>query len=213
MTGVVFDVIGGPAVTLSDFQLVIAGYTARDQDALRAHVNELAAIGIPAPESVPSFCPIPAGLLTHSVEITVAGARTSGEAEPVLVRHDGRLYLTVGSDHTDRDLQRTSLFEAKAACAKPVSRVVVPLSPDVDWDSIELASRCDGHRYQEGRLTELLPPVETLERFPADGDVVLFCGTLPLLDGQFVAGHEWEMTLAMPHQQPLSVAYRATQRT
>src|SRR5690606_41751244 len=115
LTALLLAGIGATAVTLSDFQLVIAGYTARDHDALRAHVNELAAIGIPAPESVPSFSPTPAGLLTHSAEITVAGARTSGEAEPVLVRHDGRLYLTVGSDHTDRDLQRASQI-GRASC-------------------------------------------------------------------------------------------------
>ena len=209
-----FDVIGGPTITLTDFRLVVAGYTGRDERAVRQHISELAEIGVPEPDSVPTFYPLAPGLLSQSPEITVAGVNTSGEVEPVLVRHHGQLFLGVGSDHTDRDLERASVAESKAACPKPVSRQLVAVPPSVEWDAIELISTCDGRPYQQGSLASLLPPVDVLGRYESQlgeaDDIVLFGGTVPLLDGEFIAADEWEMTLTLPGGESVSAAYRVT---
>jgi hypothetical protein len=84
-------------------RLVIAGWTGRDRAAIDHHIEELAAIGVPRPTSVPLYYRVAASLLTQASQIEVLGEGSSGEVEPVLVRARSRWWLTVGSDHTDRD--------------------------------------------------------------------------------------------------------------
>ncbi len=45
-------------------QLVIAGWTGRDAAAIEHHIEELEAIGVPRPSSVPLYYRVGAGLLT-----------------------------------------------------------------------------------------------------------------------------------------------------
>ncbi|WP_067460187.1 DUF2848 family protein [Actinomadura macra] len=183
--------------------LIVAGYTGRDEAAARVHIEELAAIGVPEPPSVPAFYRLDPGLLTAEPVIAVAGGNTSGEVEPVLIRHRDRHYLGVGSDHTDRDIERTGIAAAKAACPKPLGGEVVEL-PDGEaaWDAIRVESSVDGNRYQSGTLAELRTPGDLLGRLAdavgdLDGDVVVFAGTLPLLGGVFAPGRRWQLSLTV----------------
>ncbi|MPV35540.1 DUF2848 family protein [Georgenia subflava] len=205
---------GPDRLALTDYTVVVAGYTGRDAAAVQHHIDELAAIGIPAPDSVPAFYPMDAALVTQDPAVTVAGSYTSGEVEPVLVRAGGELYLGVGSDHTDRDLERESVAGSKAACPKPVSRQVVRVPADLDWDAVEMASAVDGERYQSGTLRTLRVPTDVLALLDADssapgGDLVMFGGTLPLLTGTFVAGSAWELELRLPDGVTLRHSYTA----
>ena len=83
-------------------ELVIAGWTGRDVVALNHHIDELKAIGVPPPSSVPLYYRAAAQLLTQADTIDVLGEDTSGEVEPVLIGTPERLWVTLGSDHTDR---------------------------------------------------------------------------------------------------------------
>ncbi len=142
-------------------RLIIAGYTGRDAAAVAAHIEELAAIGIPPPASVPAFFELDPALVTSDPVVTIFGSNTSGEVEPVLIRHNGRHYLGVGSDHTDRDLERADIAASKAACPKPVGHEVMALSDDfaaLDWDAIEVESDVDGEPYQRGSLAAMRTP-------------------------------------------------------
>jgi len=213
---------GAANIRLEPRHLVIAGFTGRDQASVAAHVSELAAIGVPVPDEVPAFYPLDPALLTTRDLVEVTGPNTSGEAEPVIIRHHDRWYVTVGSDHTDRDLERSGIAESKAVCPKPVSRHVVelPASVDaVDWDEIELSSAVDGRPYQRGTLAALLHPADLLARLGAvqgapggDGDLAMFCGTLPLLEGEFVAGAAWQLTMRIPGGTTLDHRYRVRRR-
>lgn len=188
---------------LSRPRLVVAGYTGRDQDAVAAHIAELAAIGVPPPPAVPAFYDLDPGLLTTGPVIELAGGSTSGEVEPVLVRHAGRYYLGLGSDHTDRDLERRSIAAAKAACPKPLGPDVIALPAGLDaldWDAITVQCHVDGTAYQRGTLAALRTPADLIARLTGElgdiaTDLVLYAGTLPLLDGHFVAGTSWQLTL------------------
>lgn len=170
-------------ITLENPHVVIVGFSGRDEAAVRLHVAELAAEGVPAPESVPAFWEVPSYLLTQDASIAVASEATSGEAEPVLVGADGEVFLTVGSDHTDRELERVSYEKAKLACPKVIARACRP-APD-DWDALMLRSRSerDGawRTYQEAALAHLRPIAWFLERL-GDGSV-MFCGTVPTIGG------------------------------
>jgi len=62
-------------------ELVIAGWTGRDEAALRKHIEELEAIGVKPPKTTPIFYRVAASLLTFADEIQVSGPDTSGEVE------------------------------------------------------------------------------------------------------------------------------------
>lgn len=172
-------------------RLILVGYSGRDEAAVRAHVDELARHGVPAPAEVPAVWEVAVDLLTTDDEIKVLAGATSGEAEPVLILRDGEARLAVGSDHTDRDLERTDMDAAKRACPKVVSDASWPLP--ASWDDIELRSEVlvDGEwrPYQQSTLAALRPIEWFVERFGNDGDAVVFCGTVPVI-GDLVTSAE-----------------------
>ncbi|MDQ7910104.1 DUF2848 family protein [Phytohabitans sp. ZYX-F-186] len=220
-TALTLRVAGADApVRLTPRRLIVAGYTGRDEAVVRAHIEELAAAGIPPPPTVPTFYPLDPALVTTAYEVAVTGTNTSGEVEPVLIRAAGRWYLGVGSDHTDRDLERVDIAGAKATCPKPVGGEVVALpdGPDsLDWDGIAAASEVDAVPYQAGRLSALRTPGDLWRRAVAatgdpGGDLVLFGGTLPLLDGHFVPGRTWWLRLDLPDGRRLTHTYTTSDR-
>jgi hypothetical protein len=205
----------GSDINLGAPRLIIAGYTGRDAAAVAAHIDELAAIGIPPPASVPAFFELDPSLVTSDPVVTMSGSNTSGEVEPVLIRHKGRHYLGVGSDHTDRDVERTDIAASKAACPKPVSHQIIALPDDLaalNWDAIEVESDVDGEPYQRGTLAVLRTPTDLLSRMTSTlgdlgDDVVIFCGTVPLLTGAFRAGRRWRLQLQLDSNTSLTHAY------
>ncbi|PZG31638.1 DUF2848 domain-containing protein [Spongiactinospora gelatinilytica] len=221
-TAVTVDVADtGERLTFAPDKLIVAGYTAHDLAAVEAHIAELAAIGVPRPASVPSFYDLDVALLTTDPVVEVDGASTSGEVEPVLIRAGDRYFLGVGSDHTDRELERTDVAESKAACPKPIASTVVELGPGLsalDWDALDVSCSVDGAPYQRGGVSALRHPAELLDRMTdAVGSVwpsfVLFCGTLPLLSGTFVHGSHWQVRLELPGGRDLTHAYEIKQRS
>jgi hypothetical protein len=197
----------GTTLSFVPRRLIIAGYTGRDRSAVQAHIDELADIGIAPPPSIPMFYEIPTNLATMRAAIEVTGTQTSGEVEPILIRSGDAIFLGLGSDHTDREVERRDVAESKASSPKPVGRQVVPLERFLDaWDDIAMSCHVDGRLYQRGRLASILHPTALLDALASrgshgvgleDGDI-MFCGTLPLLDGQFVYGHSYELELVMP---------------
>jgi hypothetical protein len=206
----------GEQIHLTQPQVIVAGYTGRDGKAVQAHIDELARIGIKPPPHVPMFYALDSRVLTVDRAVAVAGARTSGEVEPVLVLSDGRVYLGVGSDHTDRELETRSIADAKAAAPKPIGSSVVPMTTvQGRWDEIAVACRLDGSPYQDGRLSALTTPERLLDKLAMTGvdltgDAVIFCGTLPLLTGEFVYGSVYELEMRLPDGTTLSHSYTVT---
>jgi hypothetical protein len=191
-----------------DIRLVLlAGYTGRDQDAVRAHVTELAGHGIAAPARVPTVYAVPATRLVTASSIDVHGARTAGEAEFVLIEHDGELLIGLGSDHTDRELEEHSVVKSKQTCDKPVSSTLWRWSELADhWDELRLSAHVrtdDGWElYQDGTVADMLPPKEILAevagRTDATEHAAVFSGTLPLIGGDFRYGTGFRATLEDP---------------
>ena len=98
-------------------ELVIAGWTGRDVEALNHHIEELKAIGVQPPSKVPLYYRVAASLLTQTETVQVLGDDTSGEVEPVLVGTPDRLWVTVGADHTDRKLESYGVAASKQVCS------------------------------------------------------------------------------------------------
>lgn len=198
---------GDREVDLDFTMVLLAGYTGRDQDAVRAHVDELAAHGIAAPGTIPAVYPVPPTRLTTSRRIAVHGERTAGEAEFLLVRHEGRVLVGVGSDHTDRELEEHSIVKSKQTCDKPVNEVLWELDELADhWDELTLRGEVYGdagwETYQDGSVASMLTPKDILavvgERVEGVADAAVFSGTLPLIGGEFRYGPRFRATLADP---------------
>ena len=167
-------------------QLVIAGWTGRDAAAIEHHIEELEAIGVPRPSSVPLYYRVGAGLLTQSPAIEALGAQSSGEAEPMLFFAGGEWWLTVASDHTDRHVETYSVVVSKQMCAKPLATAAWRWSDVAAYqDELELRSRIleDGRwvDYQTGTFASIRP-LGTLRDgiYTAEGAEGRFmtCGTL-----------------------------------
>src|SRR6202167_2925226 len=107
--------------------LLVAGWTGRDEAALRHQIEELAAIGVPRPSSVPVFYRNSVLNLTQSSVLEMLGPDTSGEVEPVIVALGNQLCLTICSDHTDRKAETQGIALSKQLCAKPIGHHLWPL--------------------------------------------------------------------------------------
>jgi hypothetical protein len=169
--------------------LVVAGWTGRDATHVQAHIRELQAIGVAPPKRVPMFYRVSADHLTTAATVDVVGFHSTGEAEFVLLQHGRELLVGLGSDHTDRQVERIDVTLSKQLCPKPVAaefwrwRDVQP-----HWDALSLRSfaTVDGIEllYQQGHVTAMLPPQELIDRYRHEsGDsfaagTAMFCGTL-----------------------------------
>lgn len=178
-------------VTAGVSRLIVAGWTGRDPDAVEAHIRELEELGVPRPKTTPCFYRVSASNLTQSDRIQVAGDSSTGEVECVIFNLPDGLWIGVGSDHTDRQLEAVGVTLSKQICQKPVSTEVWSFD-EVKGHFDELILRSwatiDGvrRRYQEGSAARMLHPSELIARYSADkafepGDA-MFCGTLPVHD-------------------------------
>ena len=170
-------------------ELVIAGWTGRDEAALQKHIRELEEIGVKPPKTTPIFYRVSANLFCFSTQIQVSGPDTSGEAEFVLIQTESDLKVAVGSDHTDRKAETIGVSLSKQLCAKPVSRDMwryEEVKPH--WERLMLRAWADGELYQEGSVAAMRSPEDLMGRYPLKPGYAMFCGTLAAKGGIRPAG-------------------------
>lgn len=199
-------------------EVVIGGWTGRDAAAVQHHIDELAAIGVPAPSTTPLFYRVSADLLTQSAFVQTVGDGGSGEAEAVLIGTAAGILVVAGSDHTDRKAEAWSIAHSKQLCAKPISTAAWRLEDVIaGWDSIRLesAQERDGAtvEYQSGTLASCRRPEEMVRLFTgADAlpvGTALFLGTIPVI-GEIRGGDAFAMRLVDPAHEDRVIghAYR-----
>jgi Protein of unknown function (DUF2848) len=170
LTFTVVDRDGGTVpLTVPIDQAVIAGWTGRDPVARDKHIAELEALGIARPATTPIYYRCSARRLTLEDRIEVCGEQSSGEVEFVLIGWQGRTFVGLGSDHTDRKVESYSVTVSKQMCDKPVASTLWELEDVIGhWDKLILRSWAwiNGKRelYQEGTLDAMLPVQELLAR-------------------------------------------------
>src|SRR5262245_61652310 len=156
-------------LTLSIDQAVIAGWTGRDPVARDKHIAELEAIGIARPATTPIYYRCSARRLTTTNVIEVCGGDSSGEVEFVLIGWQGRVFVGLGSDHTDRKVESYSVTVSKQMCDKPMAAELRELEDVMgNWDRMVFVAYAwiNGERvlYQEGTLDAMLPVNDLIER-------------------------------------------------
>jgi hypothetical protein len=177
-------------------RLLMAGFTGRNQKIAMKHVEELQHIGVVAPKKIPSFYAVPNHLVSTATELEVLGNKTSGEVEPVLLFQRGQTYVGVGSDHTDRELEKTSIAKSKVMCGKILAPEVWEYGSVKDrWDKLVLRSWIGDTRkktiYQQAPLGTFLRPeklIRLARSYTRGGNLegtVLFLGTIPIIGSGF----------------------------
>jgi 2-keto-4-pentenoate hydratase/2-oxohepta-3-ene-1,7-dioic acid hydratase in catechol pathway len=211
------QVAGGGPLALDVQRLIIAGWTGRDAAAVQHHIEELQALGVKPPATVPTFYPLAASLLTTDDVLEVPRDDSSGETEFVLLQGADALYIGIGSDHTDRKVEAYDVTVSKQMCGKPMGREVWRFDEVADhWDELEM--RCwrvrDGQRalYQEGKVTRLLDPRDLVQRLTGEAQLppgtAMFCGTQAVI-GDLGHGDAFEVELHDPvRHRTLRHAYR-----
>ncbi|PSL48594.1 uncharacterized protein DUF2848 [Salsuginibacillus halophilus] len=201
------QVQGNPVdFTVSD--VICIGYSGRNQEKVKEHIEELAEIGIPRPDRVPALFPMRRSSLLQGGPLEVNHLDSSGEAEPVLIfgEDEEDVYLSLGSDHTDRDLETVSIAKSKQVCDKPLSREAWKLSEVLPhWDELKLKTeiRVEGawQTYQAADATAIMHFDDVRaylkeQQLPLK-QAVYYIGTVPLLDG-FKYGDAYRMQLHDP---------------
>ncbi len=191
-------------VSMTPQALIVAGWTGRDQAALNHHIEELAAIGVPRPSSVPVFYRNSATNVVQTDRLEVLGTDTSGEVEPVIVALNDGLWIGLGSDHTDRKAETMGIALSKQLCGKVMGGALWKFE-DVapHWDRIVIRSYAtiDGIRvlYQEGPLALMRDPVDLMTRYGLAfvAGTIVMCGTIGAKGGIRPAAR-FEMELEDP---------------
>lgn len=186
-----FQIPGG-MVSVAISRLIIAGWTGRDPVALEHHIVELEQLGVKRPSRTPIFYACAAARLTQATKIEALGPASSGEAEFVCISHAGEIWIGLGSDHTDRELEAIGVAASKQICDKPVGHGLWRLAEvEAHWDRLLLRSYAtiNGERvlYQSGPITAMRAPRDLLQLrdggAPLPDGTAMFCGTLAAIGG------------------------------
>lgn len=171
---------------------VVAGWTGRDPVAVEKHIKELEALGVKRPATTPIFYRVSTARLTTDKVIEAVGDASGGEAEFLLLKHDGKMWVGTGSDHTDRDVETYGVTVSKQMCEKPIAPVFWAYD-DVapHWDRLLLRSYVvngtERTLYQEGPITKMMDPKALLARYNDGAELpdntLMFCGTLAAVGG------------------------------
>jgi uncharacterized protein DUF2848 len=200
MSSTTLSLLEGATAAILSFdveRLILAGYTGRDRSSVQRHIDELAAQGVPPPERVPILYPGLASSIQVDGSLPAGAGRASGEVEFVLLVGPDTTYVGVGSDHTDRDMEQTSIVDSKRAFPKILGQRVWPLALlERGWDGMMLRSWVthEGTRrlYQEGPVASMMTPAELLALIPPaqqGAGLVLFSGTVPAASEAPSRGH------------------------
>ena len=180
-------------------------------------VEELRRLGVPAPSKTPTVYTVAPYLALTDEEpgtVEVKGFETSAEVEYVVLINEEK-YITVGSDHTDRWLEKISVERAKQVCPKMMGSTMWLYSDLKDhWDRIVIRSFVkDGSRelYQEGSLGEILPVEQLLDTLNLEKESLLFSGTIPVKAGKVIYANEYEIEMEDPVlNRRISFGYRVS---
>lgn len=209
MVELVFEVTGNPPerVVLPVQRVLNGGFAGRNQAQVRAHIEELAHLGVKDPGETPTFYPLVRTAVSQTDELEVVGDSGNwGEAEPVILFDGDDLLVTVGSDHTDRSLEGFSIIKSKQVYPNIVGRAAWRYE-DVrpHWDDIMLRAWVGagrGRLFQEAPLSALMQPDDLIDRARAlvDADMagtVFFLGTVAAKE-QITFADVFECELADP---------------
>ena len=201
-------------------QLIIAGWTGRNAEAIEHHIDELGKLGIAPPSKTPLFYRVSAANLIQGATLAVLGSDTSGEVEPVIVAMKDGLWIGIGSDHTDRAAEAHGVALSKQLCGKPVGGNAWRFDEvEAHWDELIIRSwaTIEEQRvlYQDSSVSELRTPRDLIQKYSGSDSLpagtVMFCGT-PKTIGDIRPATQYEMEIHDPVlNRSLQYSYAVTE--
>jgi len=180
-----FETPGGERITLVIERLLLSGFAGRSTEDVEHHIAEMARQGVPRPPQIPMFWPVLPHLLTQGDEVAVYGHETTPEVEYVLFTWRNELYVTLGNDQCDIEVEAHGWSErSKNLCQKTVARQAWRVADELaHWDELELTLTCNGELLQQDRLSALIRPETLLEKVsaadgPQNDGRMIFSGTI-----------------------------------
>jgi len=207
MPRLTFDRLSGGQAETVEFEpanLILAGWTGRDQAAVQHHIDELKELGVAPPSQTPVFYRTSAELCSQTGHLQVLGPDTSGEVEYVLLSFADGLWFTVGSDQTDRKAEAMGVALSKQLCSKVMARSAWRLADYADgWDGLAIRSwaTIGGQKvvYQQAALGSILSPAELIRKYTGGDSLppgtVMMSGT-PAAIGGIRPAARFEMEIA-----------------
>ncbi len=213
-----FQLVGGGSVDVDIAYALNGGYAGRDTEQVQHHIDELAELGVPGPQRIPTLYPLAATLASQGTQVQVPHRQTSGEAEWALIvptdaaSADDYL-LTAACDHTDRALEVHGVAWSKQSAPDFLGDVAWRWGDIKDaFDGFTLrawvgpgAEEGGGDLIQDGTPAQLLPPDYWIEKLGDAGllrpGTLLMSGTIPMIPGvnQFADAWRVELTDAAGH--------------
>ncbi len=201
--------------------LLLVAWSGRKKEDVMKHIEEGEKIGIPAPKRIPALYPVSTYLLDTYNEIEVQTQYTSGEVEYVLFVDEDIRYITVGSDHTDRDLEKIDIRKSKQMYPKIIAPIAWKYEDVKDhWDDLILISKqwINGKEiiYQNASLRTLITPDDLLKivdefKIPRK-NLIIFSGTVATVTGKIMFGEKFRMEMIDPIlDRRISYEYRIRQ--
>jgi hypothetical protein len=198
------------------------GFTIRDKEKQQAHIDEVDGVHVPWPPRLPIIFPIAAWATITSEDVPVQYATTSGEIEIVTVVDNGELFVGVGSDHTDRELEKTDIPWAKQVTPNVLAPTLWRWSEVKDhWDEVLLESTVDSGSgpvlYQQAGVKEFWTPQEMVDSVQdrivhVPGVQVFYSGTVVSVNHKLDFGHVFRMRMIDPVlKREIDFTYRVTQ--
>lgn len=205
MTTLSFEIPDAEPVTVEVTALLNAGYAGRDQNEVRAHIDELADLGVPAPTTTPALYPVAPYLAQQVDHVSVQHERTSGEAEWAMViagPDEADVLITAACDHTDRALEVHGVAWSKNAGPDVLGTQAWRLVDLLDHlDSIRIIGRVGADRtvIQDSTFGALLSPDYWRDVLRERGEhtpgTVLISGTVAMTPGVDQFADYWEVEL------------------
>lgn len=205
MTTLSFEIPDAEPVTVEVTALLNAGYAGRDQTEVRAHIDELADLGVPAPTTTPALYPVAPYLAQQVDHVSVQHERTSGEAEWAMViagPDEADVLITAACDHTDRALEVHGVAWSKNAGPDVLGTQAWRLVDLLDHlDSIRIIGRVGADRtvIQDSTFGALLSPDYWRDVLRERGEhtpgTVLISGTVAMTPGVDQFADYWEVEL------------------
>jgi hypothetical protein len=187
------------------------GFTMRDPVKMQAHLEECYKLGVKELicDRPPLVMPISMWATVTDEVISVQRPKTSGEVEIVTIQDaDGEVYVSVGSDHTDRSLEGIDIPWAKQVTPNVFSPSVWRWTDVKDhWDQITIESwvvdKGERVKYQEASVAEFWTPEEMLggvreSVVHVPGAIILFSGTVVSIEERLRFAEEWTITMTDP---------------
>jgi hypothetical protein len=183
----------------------------RDEAKMQAHLEECYKLGIKELicERPPLVMPISSWAVLTDTHIGVQRPKTSGEVEIVtIVDENDEIFVSVGSDHTDRSLETIDIPWSKQVAPNVVAPQMWRWNDVKDhWDDIHMESwvidKGEVVKFQEAMVNEFWTPAEMVQGLRDSvvrvaGPNILFSGTVVSIGEELRFAESWTIKMTDP---------------